>query len=91
MLCSTRIVLGNIRYRGDFHLKIPGFAMCLFLLKKIEELPFVKVSFYKNVYMVDNATIAEWVSKFILDGKKETLLDVLRVFDFRILDITTIV
>ena len=41
--------------------------------------------------MVDNATIAEWVSKFILDGKKETLLDVLRVFDSRILDITTIV
>jgi len=51
----------------------------------------VKVSFYKNVYMVDNATIAEWVSKFILDGKKEMLLDVLRVFDSRILDITTIV
>ena len=59
--------------------------------KQIENLPFVKVSFYKNVYMVDNATIAEWVSKFILNGKKETLLDVLRVFDSRILDITTIV
>lgn len=59
--------------------------------KQMEKLPFVKVSFYKNVYMVDNATIAEWVSKFILDGKKETLLDVLRVFDSRILDITTIV
>lgn len=56
-----------------------------------KELPLVKVNFYKNVYMVDNVTIAEWVSKFILDGNKADLLHVLQIFDARIMDITTLV
>lgn len=51
----------------------------------------VKVNFYKNVYMIDNATIAEWVSKFILDGNMAELLAVLQTFDARIKDITTLV
>ena len=41
--------------------------------------------------MVDNVTIAEWVSKFILDGNKADLLHVLQIFDARIMDITTLV
>lgn len=56
-----------------------------------KEPPLVKVNFYKNVYMIDNATMAEWVSKFILDGNKVDLLNVLRIFDARIMDITTLV
>lgn len=51
----------------------------------------IKVNFYKNVYMVDNVTMAEWVSKFILDGNKVDLLKVLQIFDARIMDITTLV
>ena len=51
----------------------------------------VKVNLYKSVYMVDNSTLAEWVSKFILDGKKSDLLGVLQIFDPRIVDLTTLV
>lgn len=58
---------------------------------RAKEPSLVKVNFYKNVYMVDNATMAEWVSKFILDGNKATLLTVLQIFDARIMDITTLV
>ncbi|MBS6256765.1 AAA family ATPase [Megasphaera massiliensis] len=52
---------------------------------------FVKVSFYRNLYIPDNGAIAEWVGKFILDGRKEDLLAVLRLFDGRISDIMTLV
>ena len=56
-----------------------------------QESVLVKVNLYKSVYMVDNATLAEWVSKFILDGKKSDLLGVLQIFDPRIVDLTTLV
>lgn len=58
---------------------------------KKDEASFVKVSFYKNMYMLDNGTIAEGVGKFILDGRKDDLLAVLRLFDGRISDIMTLV
>lgn len=41
--------------------------------------------------MLDNGTIAEGVGKFILDGRKDDLLAVLRLFDGRISDIMTLV
>lgn len=50
-----------------------------------------RVSFYKNIYMLDTEAVAEGVSKFILDGRKDDLLDVLRLFDERISDIMTLV
>ncbi|OBZ32402.1 hypothetical protein A0U42_10675 [Megasphaera sp. DISK 18] len=58
---------------------------------KKDDAAFVKVSFYKNLYMLDNGSVAEGVGKFILDGRKGDLLDVLRLFDTRISDIMTLV
>ena len=51
----------------------------------------MKVLFYKDIYAPDNATIAEVVSHLILDGNKSILLNILQIFDKRIVDITTIV
>jgi len=59
--------------------------------QKKDEASFVKVSFYKNMYMLDNGTIAEGVGKLILDGRKDDLLAVLRLFDERISDVMTLV
>lgn len=56
-----------------------------------EKNPILKVLFYKDIYVPDNATIAEWVSHLILDGDKSILLQLLQIFDKRIVDITTIV
>ncbi|WP_296829278.1 ATP/GTP-binding protein [uncultured Megasphaera sp.] len=58
---------------------------------KKDDASFVKVSFYKNLYIPDNGTVAEGVGKLILDGRKTELLDVLRLFDVRISDILTLV
>lgn len=54
-------------------------------------MPIVKAIFYKSIYIPDNTTIAEWISRLILDGEKDLILDVLTSFDSRIKDITTIV
>lgn len=56
-----------------------------------EKNPIMKVLFYKDIYAPDNATIAEVVSHLILDGNKSILLNILQIFDKRIVDITTIV
>lgn len=54
-------------------------------------LPMVKVSLYKSVFIPPNTDIAEWVSKLILDGKKELLLEVLRDFNNEIIDVNTVI
>ncbi|MCU6715447.1 AAA family ATPase [Megasphaera butyrica] len=59
--------------------------------KKEAQLPIVKAIFYKSIYIPDNTTIAEWISRLILDGEKDLILYVLTSFDSRIKDITTIV
>lgn len=58
---------------------------------KFLKLPFIKVIRYKANSIPDNVTIAEWVSKFALDNKKDDLLSLLKYFDQNIKDITTIV
>ncbi len=53
--------------------------------------PMVKVILYKATYTADNATIAEWVSQFILEQKKDLLVNILKDFDEKISDITTVI
>lgn len=84
--------LGNRQTQGQFSFENNQIRHVSIGVKGHEkELPLIKINFYKNVYMVDNVTIAEWVSKFILDGNKTELVDVLQIFDTRIIDITTLV
>lgn len=84
--------VGKYKNQGQFSFENNQIRHASIGAKSHEKEPsLVKVNFYKNVYMVDNTTMAEWVSKFILDGNKADLLNVLRVFDARIMDITTLV
>lgn len=54
-------------------------------------LPLKKISFYNAKSQPDNVVVAEWVSKFILENRKQSLLDLLKLFDEEIVDITTVV
>lgn len=56
-----------------------------------EKVPFTKVLYFKNVYTPDNATIAEWVSRLVLEQRKQLLIDILQAFDSRISDVITVV